>query len=101
LAGHITVPVDGIQDEFLNFSINNGFSQVVQSATRANNCLNLVFNNVEPLLAMYIVNVLMHPSAQASSVFSASPCTSSSITVYIDWNNANFEGISNYLAVYN
>jgi len=60
----LTAPVDGIQDELLNFSITNGFSQVVQSAKRVNNCLDLVFSN-EPL-AMYNVNVLHKHSAQAT-----------------------------------
>ena len=40
--------VDSIQDELLYFSINNYFLQVVQSATRANNLLDLVFTNELP-----------------------------------------------------
>jgi len=95
----LTASVDGIQDELLNFSITNGFSQVVQSATRKNNCLDLVFSN-EPL-AMYNVNVL-HPFSTSDhcqvefSVFSDSPLqsdTSQSMNI--------LEGISNYLAVFN
>jgi len=102
----LTAPVDGIQDELLNFSITNCFSHVIQSATRASNCLDLVFSN-KPL-AMYNVNVL-HPFSTSDhcqvefSVFSDSPKQSDTSPSMnrLDWNNANFEGISNYLAVFN
>jgi len=102
----LAAPVDGIQDEHLNFSITNGFSQVVQSATRANNCLDIVFSH-KPL-AMYNMNVL-HPFSTSDhchvefSVFSYSPTQSytSPNMKHLDWNNANFNGISNYLAVLN
>jgi len=99
----LALTVDGI--ELLNFSISNGFSQVVKSATRTNNCLDLVFSN-EPL-AMYNVNVL-HPFStsdlcRSNSVFSDSHIQSETSPSMnrLDWNNANFEGISNYLVVFN
>jgi Endonuclease-reverse transcriptase len=49
------LPVDGINDELLYFSITNGFSRVVPLPTRAGNLLDLVLSN-EPL-AMYNVDV--------------------------------------------
>ena len=39
---------DGTQDELLNFAVTRGFSQVVQSATRADNLLDIILTN-EPL----------------------------------------------------
>ena len=102
----LKAPIDGTQDELLNFSITNGFSQVVQSATRADNLLDLVFSN-EPL-ALCNVNVL-HPFSTSDhcqvefSVFadSALQTDANPSAVRFDWNKADFDGISNYLAAFN
>jgi len=44
----LTAKADGVQDELLNFTVIRGFSQVVQSATRADNLLDIVLTS-EPL----------------------------------------------------
>jgi hypothetical protein len=102
----LAAPTDGVQDLLLNFSITNGFLQVVQSATRADNLLDLVFSN-EPL-GICNVNVI-HPFGTSDhcqvefSVFTDNTMQADDApsAKRFDWNNADFDGISSYIAAFN
>jgi Endonuclease-reverse transcriptase len=99
----LTAPPDGVQDILLKFSTANGFSQMIQAATRADNLLDFVFGN-EPL-GICNVNV--------SNQFGTSDHCQVEFSVFIDctmqthdrkhakrfdWNNADFDGISSIAA---
>ena len=102
----LAAPIDGVQDMLLNFSIANGFSQMIQSATRADKLLDLVFSN-EPL-GICNVNV-SHPFGTSDhcqvefSVFvdSTMQANDEPSAKRFDWNNADFDGISSYIATFN
>ena len=102
----LKAPCDGTQDALLNFAIMMGFSQVVQSPTRGDNLLDLVFSN-EPL-AMCNVNVI-HPFGNSDHCqIEFSVFTDSSFkrdvdlnVVRYDWNKADFDSISGYIAAVN
>ena len=102
----LAAPIDGVQDMLLNFSTANGISQMIQSATRADKLLDLVFSN-EPL-GICNVNV-SHPFGTSDhcqvefSVFvdSTMQANNEPSAKRFDWNNADFDGISSYIATFN
>jgi len=59
----LTAPSGGPQEALLNFTTENGFSQLVQHPTRGVNLLDLVFSN-EPLAVCNII--VKHPLSNSN-----------------------------------
>jgi hypothetical protein len=94
--------VDGTHDELLNFTVTRGFSQVVQSATRADNLLDIVLTS-EPL-SMCNIDVIepFGNSDHSQVVFSLfNDCTdveNDAVCKRYDWANADYHGMSDYIS---
>jgi Reverse transcriptase (RNA-dependent DNA polymerase)/Endonuclease-reverse transcriptase len=100
----LTAPSDGVQDRLLNFTMSNGFYQFVQSPTRCNAILDVVFSN-EPLVI---------GSTCVKQPFSNSDHSQVDFTVFVDsygcnvdpinavkrydWSCANYDEMALYLA---
>lgn len=106
----LTAPLDGVHDILLNFTVMQGFVQLVHDATRYNSLLDLVITN-EPLIISDLI--VAEPfcnsdhNTVAFKVFSdnlseAGDATSTSApNTYLDWDKADYNGIASYLSSIN
>ena len=103
----LRAPVDGVQNILLDFSISQSFSQVVETATRGNNLLDVVLSN-EPL-AIYNANVLQPFSSSDHcqvefSVLCDNACVAPDQDSYVkryDWRKANYGAMADYISSVN
>ena len=91
-----------VHDELLNFAITRGLSQVVQSATRADNLLDIILTS-EPL-SICNTNVIQPfgNSDHSQVIFSLfNDCVdevNDATSKRYDWANADYDGMSAYLS---
>ena len=96
-------PADNVQDCFLEFVVENGFSQLVNEPTRQANILDLVLCN-EPLLVSNLtvqgpIGGSDHASVQFSVTVNSVSCGSDNESpqrVY-DWKMADYNAMRSYL----
>ena len=107
--GSFTAPSDGIEDLILDFTLQNGFSQLVNEPTRLENILDLILCN-EPLLVTGLsVESPIGNSDHASVEFCVSNSSCSDYfasTHYIQdtvnrvykWKDADYDSMRSYLS---
>jgi len=102
----LSYPSSNVYLEFMDFVITNGFTQIVDGATRGNNILDLVLCNAPMLINDCIIEAPIGDSDHNTVCFNICDCkgaediTEPSIVVK-DFKAADYVALNNYLAAVN
>jgi len=106
-----TSPSDNISNSLLTYMVESGFQQFVNFATRTSNILDLVFTDDEQIIHSITLAPPLghsdHATVEFSLVCSHTDLTSSrhkskpQSLKNLDWSNANFHGIQEYISCIN